>query len=348
MVKVRKRGETVRQFILDSVEQSSDDIAMLTAQEFGISRQAVNKHIRQLLEQGSLEVTGTTKNRQYSLCSQKVWSQVYWLSDQLQEDLVWTNDILPRLGNLPDNVLDIWNYGFTEMMNNAIDHSAGQAIFVEIEKTAGRFEIRLMDDGEGIFRKIQRELKLLDERHAVLELAKGKLTTDPERHSGQGIFFTSRMFDKFAILSGNVYFSHQHGHPEDWIIEGAGQKSTGVVLRLSNNTARTTKQVFDEFSSGQEYGFNKTVVPVRLAQYGSGKLVSRSQAKRLLMGLDRFRVVVFDFEEVSEIGQAFADEVFRVFRNQHPKIELIPHRATASINQMISRAQAVPASEGMF
>ena len=274
-----------------------------------------------------------------------MWSQVYWLSDKLQEDVVWTNDILPRLGNLPDNVLGIWNHGFTEMMNNAIDHSAGQTILVELEKTAGRLEIRLMDDGEGIFRKIQRELKLLDERHAVLELAKGKLTTDPERHSGEGIFFTSRMFDKFAILSGNVYFSHQHGHLEDWIMEGAGQKSTCVALRLSNNTARTTKQVFDEFSSGQEYGFNKTVVPVRLAQYGSGKLVSRSQAKRLLVGLDRFRIVVFDFEEVGEIGQAFADEVFRVFRNQHPTIELIPHLATDSVKQMISRAQALPDSE---
>ena len=66
MVKVRKRGEIVRQFILDSVEQSSGDIATLTAQQFGISRQAVNKHIRQLIEQGSLEVTGSIKNRQYS------------------------------------------------------------------------------------------------------------------------------------------------------------------------------------------------------------------------------------------------------------------------------------------
>ena len=56
----------------------------------------------------------------------------------------------------------------------------------------------------GIFKKIQKALDLLDERHAILELAKGKLTTDPKHHTGEGIFFTSRMFDEFTILSGGV------------------------------------------------------------------------------------------------------------------------------------------------
>lgn len=110
---------------------------------------------------------------------------------------------------MPENVLDIWQYGFTEMFNNAIDHSGGKTISVNLEKTAVNTEIAIYDDGVGIFRKIQAELGLLDERHAVLELAKGKLTTDPARHSGEDIFFTSRMFDDFVILSCGVYFSHK-------------------------------------------------------------------------------------------------------------------------------------------
>ena len=99
--------------------------------------------------------------------------------------------------DLPDNVKAIWAYGFSEMLNNAIDHSSGTGVFIQFERTAVNTEITICDDGEGIFKKIQRELQLNDERHAVLELVKGKLTTDPERHSGEGIFFTSRMFDEF-------------------------------------------------------------------------------------------------------------------------------------------------------
>lgn len=71
------------------------------------------------------------------------------------------------------------------------------------------------DDGEGIFHKITKQLKLCDERHAVLELAKGKFTTDPKNHTGEGIFFSSRMFDDFAILSGTVYFTHDTHNPSD-------------------------------------------------------------------------------------------------------------------------------------
>ena len=92
------------------------------------------------------------------------------------------------------------------------------------------------DNGEGIFKKIQRELNLIDERHSVFELAKGKLTTDPENHTGEGIFFTSRMFDDFTILSGEVYFSHTFDKPEDWILERQKfQTGTSVIMSLKNN-----------------------------------------------------------------------------------------------------------------
>jgi len=339
--RVRRRGEQIRQFILTNVEAHPSDVATLAAQEFGITRQAVNKHMQCLVEQKAIVVKGSTKNRTYRLHPLVEWFQVYQLVSKLEEDVVWDCDIKPLIAELPDNVRDIWAYGFTEMLNNAIDHSSGRAVSIQVEKTAIDTRITILDDGEGIFKKIQRSLQLHDERHAVLELAKGKLTTDPERHSGQGIFFTSRMFDEFRILSGNVFFSHEFNKAEDWIQE-AGVSSTGtfVVMRLNNNTSRTSKQVFDSFSSGDDYAFTKTVVPVRLAQYGDERLVSRSQAKRLLTGIDKFKVVVFDFAGVEAVGQAFADEVFRVFKNQHPEMQLMSLNTSQEVAQMIRRAES--------
>jgi hypothetical protein len=236
--------------------------------------------------------------------------------------------------------MNIWHLGFTEMFNNAIDHSAAITISVEVQKTAAYADMWVLDDGIGIFKKIQDSLGLTDERHAVLELAKGKLTTDPARHSGEGIFFSSRMFDHYAILSGGTYFSHNYGEAEDWIAElkTPMKSATAVYMRLHNHTARTTQQVYREYSSGEDFGFSKTVVPVRLAQYGDDLLISRSQAKRLLARVDRFRTVIFDFEGVTAIGQAFADEIFRVFRSQHTSMDLIPINASTNVQDMINRA----------
>jgi hypothetical protein len=77
---------------------------------------------------------------------------------------------------------------------------------------------------------------------------------------------------------------------------------------------------------------------VFLAQYGDENLVSRSQAKRLLTRFDKFREVILNFENVEVIGQAFADEVFRVFTNKNPKIRLSYINTNEQVKKMILRA----------
>lgn len=340
MTMVRARGEDVRRYILEHVEKHPADISRMTSDHFGISRQAVNKHLQKLTSEHALTETGKTRSRSYKLCPLLEWRGHYEINPDLAEDVVWRNEIAPVLGQLPDNVMNIWHYGFTEMFNNAIDHSGSSEISVRIRKTAANTEMLLWDEGVGIFRKIQSELNLLDERHAILELSKGKLTTDPARHTGEGIFFSSRMFDDFDILSGGVYFSHKFGDKEDWILEREQSRNgTTVWMALHNHTARTTKKIFDQYSSGENYGFNKTVVPVKLAQYGNDKLISRSQAKRLLARVELFKTVIFDFSGIDTIGQAFADEIFRVFANQHPEIDLLSIKANSEVKRMIERAK---------
>jgi hypothetical protein len=149
------------------------------------------------------------------------------------------------------------------------------------------------------------------------------------------------MFDSFDILSEGVAFSHQYGQEEDWILEKDGfGTGTAVWMKLNNHTSRATKKIFDQYSSGGDYGFNKTVVPVKLARYGNDQLISRSQAKRLLARVELFKVVVFDFSEVPTIGRAFADEIFRVFAQQHPGIEIYPIHANSEVKRMIERAKS--------
>src|SRR5215831_17325717 len=339
MASTEKRGAEIRQFILEHVEKHPVDIVTLTMETFGISRQGVHRHIQTLRKQKALGIRGTTRKRRYRLRPLAKLAEFYSLKDPLEEDRIWRSDIRPVLGDLPENVLTIWQHGFTEIMNNAIEHSAGTQVFVTIDKTAIATLMAIHDDGQGIFKKIQRELGLHNEHDAVLELAKGKLTTDPAHHSGEGIFFTSRMFDDFSIHSGSVAYMHTDDADRffgDLVLDGeTSRDGTAVFMTLTNTASRTTREVFDLFTSGEDYGFTKTTIPVRLAKYGDEQLISRSQAKRLLARIDKFKVVWFEFGGVDTIGQAFADEVFRVFANEHPDMQLHVTGANPAVQHMI-------------
>ncbi len=345
--KILTRGQDVRRFILEKIDKHPNEIASIAAENFKITRQAVGKHLQKLVQEGAIVPSGNTRNRTYKLAALLEWKKFYEITPTLAEDIVWTQDVLPMLRIFPENVLDIWHFSFTEMFNNAIDHSGGTTIFIRIAKTAVNTQMSISDNGVGIFKKIQTALGLLDERHAILELSKGKLTTDPEKHTGQGIFFTSRLLESFEILSGGVFFTHTFGTEEDWILERSEfGNGTSVFMKLENHTARTCKHIFDKYSSGDDYGFTKTVVPVRLAQYGNDKLISRSQAKRVLSRVELFKTVIFDFAGVETIGQAFADEIFRVFANAHPELNLIPVHTNTSVKRVVEsiKADTVPLS----
>ena len=339
---VRDKGEKVREAILQHLAEGKPNLVPTIREQFGITRQAVYKHIERLREQRSVEVGGSNRKPVYTLYPLEKKTYFFELSPTLQEHEVWEANVRPHLKLLPANVLNIWSHAFTEMFNNAIDHSGGKAIRVDITKTAQSCEVRITDDGIGIFKKIQGALELQDERHAIFELAKGKLTTDPKNHSGEGIFFTSRMLDRFFIWSGGLFFTHHQKHSHDFLFDRMEpQSGTSVSMSMSNHSARSTKKVFDQFSSTDgDYTFNKTVIPIKLAEYGGDGLVSRSQAKRVLARVELFEKVVFDFEGVTSIGQAFADQIFRVYANEHPEIQLIPMNAAPEVDQMIRRARA--------
>lgn len=339
MTKIRKRSEEIRAYILEHLNEGVEGIAGKVAEKFGISRQAANKHLKVLTGQGSLVADGKTRKRSYKMAETASITFRYKIESELAEDVVWRRDIRPFLSPALDNVMQVWNYAFTEMFNNAIDHSSGAEIIVGIKKSAVDTEIVIMDDGVGIFKKIQEALGLPDEKQAIFELQKGKLTTDSVNHSGQGIFFTSRMVNAFDILSGGCFFSHVLGNEEDWMMDRETfRNGTAIFLKVDNHTARTVKSVYDQYSVNGSEAFNRTVVPVKLAKYGTDQLVSRSQAKRVLMRVDRFSQVIFDFTGVDMIGQAFADQIFRVFATEHPDVQLIPSHANTDIMRLITSA----------
>jgi len=328
-----------QQWVTRAVKEHPNSLASALSSQFNVSKVTAAKVIRRLVEEGWLVRHGTTRPT-YEAGPRRLIYKKYPLPI-VHEDQVWRTDFAPYLA-FSTNIDDLAFYCFTEMVNNATDHSGGTSVDLSIEQTEATTTISIRDDGIGIFKKIATALNLEDLRFALLELSKGKLTTDPERHSGEGIFFSSRMCDRFLITANDLDYFHSASSTLDMLDEkqNSNHLGTSALMVFSHATTRTKREVFDAYSSDSTFAFDKTTVPVNLARIGTESLISRSQAKRLMSRFDKFRIVALDFEKVDEIGQAFADEIFRVFVNSHPNVQLLTINETEQIRSMISRARS--------
>ena len=113
----------------------------------------------------------------------------------------------------------------------------------------------------------------------------------------------------------------------------AGTRVSFVVQRSSRSRL---DEVFGRYAPEEyDFRFEKTKVLVKLLRRD---FVSRSEAKRLLANLERFRAIVLDFRDVKSAGQGFADEVFRVFARSHPGIAIVTENTNPVIDAMIRHA----------
>ena len=302
---------------------------------YKISRQTVYKYIKELIEKKLIK---KVDNKNYTLSLYNFKEENY-KNVNLQEDIIYKNLLEEFEKDKKENVIHILTYSFTEILNNAIEHSESKDIKISYVEDYFNIYIQILDDGVGIFKKIKENYNLKNENEAIFELKKGKITSDPENHSGEGIFFSSKVVDYFLIdsynknfYSGNKdYFYHFEQNKKENI------KGTLVYFIIDKNTNRITKEVFDSYTD-DDYIFNKTEITVHLAEEYLGEhLISRSIARRILSNIEKFKVIFLDFNGVKTIVQAFADEIFRVFRNKHKEITILPINMNEEVKFMIKR-----------
>jgi len=314
----------------------------------GISRQTVAQHFRELIAAKQLLKVRSTRNAYYisyhpkraqTPKQAKGFSSRYPLKG-LEEDRVF-REIELRMAlkrQLSPAAYRAVSYAFTEMLNNAIEHSKGSAVAVTLRCERGTCEFQVEDKGIGAFESIRRKFRFSDHFEAVAHLTKGKQTTDPQHHSGQGIFFTSKIADRFTLESARLCYAVDNAIKDVLLEDIKPLKGTRVTFRLKRRSRKDLKALFDEYS-GSNYEFDKTRITVHLSGRGE-ESISRSQARRVLFGLEKFKRVVLDFKKVKGIGQGFADEIFRVFQSAHPAIKIEAIHMSPSVTFMVRRALA--------
>ncbi|MDF1795615.1 MAG: DUF4325 domain-containing protein [Coxiellaceae bacterium] len=332
----------IQKYILSQVDKHPTDIVKKTAEHFSVTRTTVHRHIKHLIDSGQLIKTGTTKQTRYTSSKSlhpHFNASLNPLFDEHDFYSIYCETFIKQYCN--DKTENICEYGITEMLNNCKDHSQSKRAEISLHITAHDIIIRVKDNGLGILQTLQETIKINDPRELFFELSKGKLTRDPNNHSGEGIFFTSRIFDKFEVIT-NDYHYIKINTEDDWsFISCTKTAGTEVILTNNRNSQREIADVFKAYQNEDSLEFVKTDIIIELAKKPNSRLIARSQAKRVCANLDKFKHVTLDFKNVSAVGQGFVDQVFRVYKNQHGNITIDYINANEDVRYMIERGKSM-------
>ena len=306
------------------------------ARHVGVTRQAAHYHLRRMVETGDLERTGGGRSTRYRATADL---DLRLPIAGLDESRVWhdVRDRTPALVQARDNVRAILAYAFTEMVNNAIEHSGGTEVRVIFRAADGRFAFEVHDDGIGAYRHLRERFGLEDDLAALQLLTRGKETTSPDRHSGEGIFFTSRAVDRFELDANHLRWIVETSRADQAVGDSPPHPGTRVRCRIAADSPRSIAEVFADYVDDGTLRFSRTVLPLRLFQPADG-FIARADADRVTTHLERFEEVVLDFTGVTEVGQGFVDEVFRVWASANPGTRLVPKGASPIVDAVVRRA----------
>ena len=297
--------------------------------------------LSELVNEGGVTSHKEGREVYYTLSSVKIFYEGNLNLREINDHDFWDLVIMQTdfSAETSENIQNIINFAFSEMLNNAIDHSHSNIGYAKLWLDDDKVKFIVQDKGIGAFRNIMVKKHLKDETEAIQTLVKGKVTTSARWHSGEGIFWTSRLADQY-ILDSYGYALVVDNQIDDWTIKRTEENLIGtkVYFKIDINTKKSLSQIFRRYSIDRTtYGFNTTEIPVKLFEPGD-VWISRTQAKRLLDGLSQYKKIILDFNGIDVIGQGFADEIFRVFQIHHPEIEIVPIHMSPTVRLMVERA----------
>ena len=350
------KREEIKKYILRKIARGDAELLEKTMDNFGISVTTVKRYLKEMLECGIIKYVPET-GYPYQLIQSEHRTSISLTEYPQEEDVLFQQYISPYLADCNKNSRVIWQYCAAEILNNAIEHSHGTRIDIVMKCNALCRTVVISDDGDGVFSTLMKYMATNGWEHprledALVELCKGKITCDSRNHSGEGIFFSSKMMDSFVLWSDSLILkwgcqdeievvqSHLAAYASKiW------KEKTMVMMTLENETEREAGKVFDAYADREE-GFIRTEIPVTEACI-TGEPVARSQARRICHRLDSFREVILDFSGVSIMGQGFADELFRVYAEEHPAVLLHPINMIPQVARMIRHVRRGKSAENI-
>jgi anti-sigma regulatory factor (Ser/Thr protein kinase) len=329
----------IESFILEIAERKGKVAAMKLVKKTGFSHTYVHRILQRLVDGGHLYKTGSTKNARYvpatpgSIDKAKAGTNYYSRVFKSITGLD-ANRILEELKKkfaftgIPKNVVEIFDYAFSELLSNAIRHSQTEKLNIKVEKKENIISFEIRDFGIGIFKNIKEKLKLADEEDAVLELIKG---------SDKGMYFASKAADTLIIQSGAKKVIFNNLLDDIFVRTIKDFTGTKMLFNINIDSARLLNDILNKASVNYDTPDGGTRIFVKLFSMGN-KYVSRPEARKALDGMGKFPTIILDFKGIESIGQGFVDEVFMVWKRNYPDTKITIENANDDVMFMIKRA----------
>jgi len=308
------------------------------ARALGVSPATAHRLLRSLVVAGALALEGKGPAARYRFPSLRH----RFRRAGLAEDRAWQRIAaeIATVRPLDPGDAQSLQYAATEILNNAIEHSGGITVVVEVQFAPHRrIIVSVRDDGVGVFRRVCADFGFESPHDAIVQLEKGKLTSDPARHSGEGLFFSSKAVTRFRLESNHIAWVVDGPASDSGIATSSVARGTLVTLEVERGRTPRLAEVFARYTDAQTLQFTRTRATIKLGLLGQA-LISRSEARRLVERFPEFTHVTLDFSGVDVVGQGFCDEVFRVFARAHPTVQLEPVGMNDAIAFMVARARA--------
>ena len=328
-------SDQIKQFIIENLTRHQKDIIKESIRKFGISRQAILKHMHKLISEDRIIAHGKTRDRFYELKPRVNYSKTVKISSQYSHINVLQNQILPNLNILKKNIYEICEFSIMALLSNTIDHANATRLYYKLFVTDNDVHIILSDNGRGIFDHIKNALELRDLQIAAIEIAKGHVTSDPEHHAGEELRAVVHLFDKITIDASGICLSYLNLSNE-WISsKSSQQKGTRIHLEIKASSHRALHDVFKQLFENEN---NLVRIPVNLVRRGDEQVNSRIQAQSLLHNIRDLNKIEFDFNHIDLIGPAFADELVRKTKEKNQSVNINWINSNAMVDVLMSRA----------
>ena len=326
----------VKKFILSNIPFHQKDIIHTAINQFGISRQAVLKHMNALIDDNKVKAYGKTRDREYRLIPQVNFNKIFQINDSLNSNENIQNEILMHLEPLSKNIFQICEYSIEALINNVFEHANSSSLYVKLFLTYSDFHLIISDNGSGLLTKIKNKLNLKTTQMAALEIAKGQITTDLSSHSGDSLNIIFHLFDRVRIDSSGYQLVH-YKTENQWEIDYSKQaQGTRIHLQIDPQLKRTCGMVFKQLFKKQKHSFR---IPISLAKNPvKNSLNSTSCAKSIFCNINYLKKVIFDFYKIDLIGPAFADELVRQSRSINSKVVINWVNCNNTVNLLMNRA----------
>jgi len=236
----RTRTLVIRNFILDNVSRDGDGVAARVVQAYGISRQAANRHLDLLVEEGLLDQHGNTRARHYRLRRTSALSREFRVTPVLNPDRVWDDHVAPVLESDREPSRDLCRGAFRELVRNAVAHARASWVTLDFASNARELEISVSDDGAGIFSTLASRFNVATPHDAAEEFARRARMRD-DGSPARRLMLLARNFDSFAIRSSGVEATY--GADGDlWLVRACDARPGSTISFRCRRAGRDNAQ----------------------------------------------------------------------------------------------------------